>query len=160
MKTIKKLLAVLAILVASVTATAQNTSSSVFEKPSFDDFANEKGVTSVYISKLMMKTLGGLTMGDQRIAAIAKDLNSIEIITCENKDLFDKINNKVKNVVSDNNLEILAKVNDEGENVGIYGYVEGEIVTYILMTIDDKDELVILSMSGQIPLDKVAELAQ
>ena len=160
MKTIKKLLAVLAILVASVAATAQNTSSSVFEKPSFDDLANEKGVTSIYISKLMMKTLGGLTMGDQRISAIAQDLNSIEIISCKNKDLFDKVNNKVKNVVSDNNLEILAKVNDEGENVGIYGYVEGETVTYILMTVDNKNELVLLSMSGQIPLDKVAELTQ
>ena len=74
--------------------------------------------------------------------------------------MFDKVNNKVKNVVSDNNLEILAKVNDEGENVGIYGYVEGETVTYILMTVDNKNELVLLSMSGQIPLDKVAELTQ
>ena len=72
MKTIKTLLAVLAILVASVAATAQNTSSSVFEKPSFDDLANEKGVTSIYISKLMMKTLGGLTMAINVSALLLK----------------------------------------------------------------------------------------
>lgn len=160
MKAMKYLLVAFAILVASTFSTAQNSSSNVFEAPSFDDISKCKGVTSIYISKLMMKTMGGLALGDQRISAIAQDLNSIEIISCENNEMFDAINNKVENIISDNKLEILAKVNDEGEKVSIYGYVEGENVTYLLMTVDDNDELVLISMSGKIPLDKVSELTQ
>lgn len=126
--------------------------------PSFEAISNYKGVTSVYISSAMLKTFGTSIIGDPHISAIAGNLSSIEIINCENKKFLYTIRNYVKKVAETYNLETLARINDEGEKVSIYGYSTGEKITYLLMSIDDDKEITIISMSGDIPLDKIGEL--
>lgn len=126
--------------------------------PSFEAISNYKGVTSVYISNAMLKTFGTSMIGDVGIRSIAGDLNSIEIIECENKKFLYTIRNYVKKIAETYNLETLARINDEGEKVSIYGYSTGEKITYLLMSVDNDKEITIISMSGDVPLDKVGEL--
>ena len=126
--------------------------------PSFEAISNYKGVTSVYISSAMLKNFGTSMIGDAGIRAIASNLNSIEIINCENKKFLYTIRNYVKKIAETYQLETLARINDDGEKVSIYGYSHGEKITYILMMVDDNDEMTVISMSGDIPLDKVGEL--
>ena len=126
--------------------------------PSFEPISNYKGVTSVYISSAMLKNFGTSMIGDAGIRAIASNLNSIEIINCENKKFLYTIRNYVKKIAETYQLETLARINDDGEKVSIYGYSHGEKITYILMMVDDNDEMTVISMSGDIPLDKVGEL--
>lgn len=126
--------------------------------PSFEAISNYKGVTSVYISSAMLKTFGTSMIGDPNISAIAGNLSSIEIIDCENKKFLYTIRNYVKKVAETYNLETLARINNEGEKVSIYGYSTGEKITYLLMSVDDDKKITIISMSGDIPLDKVGEL--
>ena len=97
---------------------------------------------------------------EPRIGAIAKDLDSIEIIVCEDKTSSQRINKRLSDLIPTLNLETLAKINDEDEKVNIYGYPQDDVFTYLLMTVDDGDELIILSMSGNISIEKVAELTQ
>ena len=106
----------------------------------------------------MLKHFGTSMIGDPSISAIAGNLNSIEIIDCENKKFLYTIRNYVKKVAESYNLETLARINDEGEKVSIYGYSNGEKFTYILMSVDDDKDITIISMSGDIPLDKVGDL--
>lgn len=133
---------------------------SIAEKfpPSFEAISNDKGVTSVYISSAMLKNFGTSMIGNSSIRAIAGNLNSIEIIECENKKFLYTIRNYVKKIADSYNLETLARINDEGEKVSIYGFSSGEKITYLLMSVDDDKEITIISMSGDIPLDKVGEL--
>lgn len=133
---------------------------SIAEKfpPSFEAISNYKGVTSVYISSAMLKNFGTGMIGNPRIRAIAGNLNSIEIIECENKKFLYTIRNYVKKIADSYNLETLARINEEGEKVSIYGYSTDGKITYLLMSVDDNDEITIISMSGDIPLDKVGEL--
>lgn len=126
--------------------------------PTFEPISNYKGVTSVYISSAMLKNFGTSMIGDPSISAIAGNLSSIEIIDCENKKFLYTIRNYVKKIAETYNLETLARINDEGEKVSIYGYSTGGKITYLLMSVDDNDEITIISMSGDIPLDKVGEL--
>lgn len=126
--------------------------------PSFEQISNFKGVTSVYISSAMLKNFGAGMIGDPHISAIAGNLNSIEIINCENKKYSYTIRNYVKKIAETYQLETLARINNDGEKVSIYGYYNGEKVTYILMLVDNKDDMTVISMSGDIPLDKVGEL--
>lgn len=126
--------------------------------PTFEAISNFKGVTSVYISKAMLKTFGPGMIGDPQISAIAGNLNSIEIINCENKKFFYTISNYITKIVESYNLETLARINDDGEKVSIFSYSTGEKINYLLMLVDDKDEMTVISMSGDIPLDKVGEL--
>lgn len=106
----------------------------------------------------MLKTFGTSMIGDPNISAIAGNLSSIEIIDCENKKFLYTIRNYVKKVAETYNLETLARINNEGEKVSIYGYSTGEKITYLLMSVDDDKKITIISMSGDIPLDKVGEL--
>lgn len=133
---------------------------SIAEKfpPSFEAISNYKGVTSVYISSAMLKNFGTSMIGNPGIRAIAGNLSSIEIIECENKKFLYTIRNYVKKIADSYNLETLARINEEGEKVSIYGYSTGEKITYLLMSVDDNEEITIISMSGDIPLDKVGEL--
>lgn len=133
---------------------------SIAEKfpPSFEAISNYKGVTSVYISSAMLKNFGTSMIGNPGIRAIAGNLNSVEIIECENKKFLYTIRNYVKKIASSYNLETLARINEEGEKVTIYGYSTNGKITYLLMSVDDDDEITIISMSGDIPLDKVGDL--
>lgn len=133
---------------------------SIAEKfpPSFEAISNYKGVTSVYISSAMLKNFGTSMIGNPGIRAIADNLNSVEIIECENKKFLYTIRNYVKKIASSYNLETLARINEEGEKVTIYGYSTNGKMTYLLMSVDDDDEITIISMSGDIPLDKVGDL--
>lgn len=133
---------------------------SIAEKfpPSFEAISNYKGVTSVYISSAMLKNFGTSMIGNPGIRAIAGNLNSVEIIECENKKFLYTIRNYVKKIASSYNLETLARINEEGEKVTIYGYSTDGKMTYLLMSVDDDDEITIISMSGDIPLDKVGDL--
>lgn len=133
---------------------------SIAEKfpPSFEAISNYKGVTSVYISSAMLKNFGTSMIGNPDIRAIAGNLNSVEIIECENKKFLYTIRNYVKKIASSYNLETLARINEEGKKVTIYGYSTNGKMTYLLMSVDDDDEITIISMSGDIPLDKVGEL--
>lgn len=126
--------------------------------PTFEAISNFKGVTSVYISKAMLKTFGPGMIGDPKISAIAGNLNSIEIINCENKKFFYTISNYITKIVESYNLETLARINDDGEKVSIFSHSTNDKIDYLLMLVDDKDELTVISMSGEIPLDKVGEL--
>lgn len=126
--------------------------------PTFEAISNFKGVTSVYISKAMLKNFGTGMIGDPHISAIASNLNSIEIINCENKKFFYTIKNYISKIVESYNLETLARINDDGEKVTIYSFSNGEKINYVLMMVDDNDEITVISMSGDIPLDKVGEL--
>lgn len=133
---------------------------SIAEKfpPSFEAISNYKGVTSVYISSAMLKNFGTSMIGNPGIRAIAGNLNSVEIIECENKKFLYTIRNYVKKIASSYNLETLARINEEGEKVTIYGYSTNGKMTYLLMSVDDDDEITIISMSGDIPLDNVGDL--
>ncbi len=135
---------------------------SIAEKfpPSFEAISNYKGVTSVYISSAMLKNFGTSMIGNPGIRAIAGNLNSVEIIVCENKKFLYSIRNYVKKIASSYNLETLARINEEGEKVSIYGYSTNGKITYLLMSVDEDEdnEITIISMSGDIPLDKVGEL--
>ena len=133
---------------------------SIAEKfpPSFEAISNYKGVTSVYISSAMLKNFGTSMIGNPGIRAIAGNLNSVEIIECENKKFLYTIRNYVKKIASSYNLETLARINEEGKKVTIYGYSTNGKMTYLLMSVDDDDEITIISMSGDIPLDKVGDL--
>ena len=161
MKSIKYIIISLAIAITSFSSIAQTSSTEKFQKPSFDEISKFQGVTSIYLSKFMLKMAGNTAFNfEPRIGAIAKDLDSIEIIVCEDKTSSHRINKRLSDLIPTLNLETLAKINDEDEKVNIYGYPHDDVFTYLLMTVDDGDELIILSMSGNISIEKVAELTQ
>ena len=161
MKTIKLFIATLTIAITSLVSYSQESSVSSFQEPSFDEISKYDGVTSIYLSKLMLNVANSMATDiDPRINSIVKDLNSIEIIVSKDKSSSLRIEEYVSEITKSLNLETLARVNDENEKINIYGLPDGNMITYLLMCVDDGNKYMILSMSGNIPIEKVAELAQ
>lgn len=126
-----------------------------------NEISEMDGVTSVYISKAMLSLFGG-GVGKQisgvNIADIAGSLNSINIIEIEDKVAMDKAKNIINRIINAKQLELLTRIKDEEDNVNIYASVQGNITKYLLMVTDSQDQLVLIYLEGDIPLDKIAKL--
>lgn len=125
--------------------------------------SNMDGVTSVYISKTMLSMFGsnvctnvpGVEMSD-----IVSSLNSIEILNVEERDVIVKVKSLIDKLPTDKTLEVLAKIKDDGEVVTIYGKPNGVSLSHLVLVVEESDELVIIYMTGDIPLDKISTLSK
>ena len=150
MKTIRYILLMLTLFIGTASATAQS--------EIIDEIADMKGVTSVYISKAMLSSISPSMLGDKRIASIAHQLTSIYIINIEGKEARANATQKIKQFRQYPGLEILTKIKEDNENVTIYGKQEAEKITYVLMVVEERNEISIIAMTGNISLDNIRAL--
>lgn len=155
MKTIYRnlIIIVVAIFATNLTANAQSLS--------LEEASNIKGVTSVYVSKMMLSQIGDSKLvGDVSIEAIASYLNSVEVVIAEEKNCADKLRQVTNKLSKFPGVELLTKIKEDDENVTIYGKMNGNIYEAVLLVIDDGDDLIVILITGNIPLDKIAELTK
>ncbi|MBQ4344414.1 MAG: DUF4252 domain-containing protein [Muribaculaceae bacterium] len=155
MKTIYRnlIIIVVAIFATNFTANAQSLS---LEKAS-----NIKGVTSVYISKMMLSQIGeSKLVGGVNIEDIASYLNSVEIVIAEDKNCAKELRQETNKLSKLPGVELLTKIKDDDENVTIYGKMKGNIYEAVLLIVDDGEDLIVILITGNIPLDKIAELTK
>lgn len=53
----------------------------------FSLYEEMDGVTTINISKHMLRSMGGLAMGKKKLGNVAQQLSSLQILTCENPKL-------------------------------------------------------------------------
>lgn len=155
MKTIYRnlIIIVVAIFATNLTANAQSLS--------LEEASNIKGVTSVYVSKMMLSQIGDSKLvGGVSIENIASYLNSVEIVIAEDKNCADKLRQITNKLSKHPGVELLTKIKEDGENVVIYGKMNGNIYEAILLMVDDGEDLVVILVTGNIPLDKITELTK
>ncbi len=154
MKNIIKLTVIaIAILVSSVSTSAQT--------GTLEKLLKIDGVTSVYISKAMLSIIGANNLNlDDNISAIANDLNSIEIYNIENKKAIEQSRPIIAKLSSTPGLEILTRINEDKESTIIYGKQTNKVFSQILIVVDETDEISIINLTGNIPLDKISELTK
>ncbi len=154
MKNIIKLTVIaIAILTSSVSISAQI--------GTLENLLKIDGVTSVYISKAMLSIIGANNLNlDDNISAIANDLNSIEIYNIENKKAIEQSRPIIAKLSSTPGLEILTRINEDNESTIIYGKQTNKVFSQILIVVDESDEISIINLTGNIPLDKISELTK
>ncbi len=151
---IRSIFTAIVIIASGLSASAQ--ASEIINKISDMD-----NVTSVYISKAMLSLMGNSKLDDTGlpIGEIAADLKSIEIISIEDKNAIAKTKALIAKIADDPKFEIFTKVKDPDENIVIYGKTTGKIVSELLLVVEEKDEINIIYMTGDVPLDKIAKIA-
>lgn len=150
--TVRKIVIVALALFASLAVKAQSLS--------LEEASNIKGVTSVYVSKMMLSQMGSMNLGDARIDAIASYLTSVEIVIAEDKVCADKLRQATNKLTKTPGVEVLTKIKEDDENVAIYGKMNGNVYEAVLLITDDEEDLVVILVTGKIPLDKIAELTK
>lgn len=164
----KKIILIIAIAIVPFLGNAQ---SSVFDK-----FDGNDEVTTIAVSKKMfqlMAKFGGGSEEAQEYADMVENLDGLKVFTTENKSTAASMQSTVKSYLKSSKLEELFRVDDKDANVRIY-VREGrndDHVKELLMFVngigkhfdgDDerKAEAVILSLTGDIDLNKIAELTE
>ncbi|MCM1316933.1 MAG: DUF4252 domain-containing protein [Bacteroides sp.] len=133
-------------------------------KKQFADIASNDDVTSVYISKAMLKmagSVGGDLSDDINVKALIKDLDSIEILTCENASKVNKIAPAIEQRIAALKADVLMEANEDNENVIIYGTPdpqnENKISNLIIYT-RESGELNLVVLSGTIDMAQVSSM--
>lgn len=133
-------------------------------KKQFADIASNDDVTSVYISKTMLKmagSVGGDLSDDINVKALIKDLDSIEILTCENASKVKKIAPVIEQCIAALKADVLMDANEDNENVIIYGTPdpqnENKISNLIIYT-RESGELNLVVLSGTIDMAQVSSM--
>jgi len=165
----KKIIVLIAVTLLSYGAYAQN---SIFDK-----FEEMDDVSSVIVNKeafrMLAKFKGGGEEG-QEYFDMVKGLSSFRVFSTENQSIASEMNTIVSKYLKSSKLIELMRVKDEESNVKIYvrqGKDEDH-VSELLMFVSGagkytnnsdspiKAESVILSLTGEIDLNKISELTE
>lgn len=158
MKTITSLLVALLAMVFSTSCSAQK---------QFADIASNKDVSSVYVGKAMLKMAQSVITTDMTdgidIKSLIKDLNSIEILSCDNGSVVKKIASDVEKRIVTLNANVLLETNEDNESVVIYGTPdpkdENKISNLIIYS-REPSELNLVVLNGSIDMAAVASLIE
>lgn len=134
----------------SISCAAQKTLSEV---------SNIKGVTSIYIGKMMLKMAGSsIDFGsDQEAVDIGKlvnDLTSIEIVQCDGNSM-EKAEKVCKKILSKLPLEVVTEVSKDDQKVEISGVFnkDGKTMSMLLIAVEESSELVYIILKGKISIE-------
>lgn len=123
----------------------------------FDKYAEMDGVTSVYITKSMLSLFpqGQTNVNGVNIGNIASRLDNIQILSSDKPDIVAKLRKETADINSRNGYEELMRIREDGEKTTIYFRdKKHEKKEFVLLT-DEKDELTIISIVGDLTLQEI-----
>lgn len=136
----------------------------------FDKFEEMDDVTTVVITKeafKMASKFGGSSAEAKEYVDMVKDLNNLKVFTTESSAISKQMNDVVASYLKSSKLTQLMRVKDKDANVKIYikqGKDENH-VSELLMFVSDmqnkgNQEAVILSLTGDIDLNKISKITE
>ncbi|MDE5568289.1 MAG: DUF4252 domain-containing protein [Muribaculaceae bacterium] len=136
------------------------TQSCIAQSKVFKEAASVEGVTSVYISPMLLKLGGGSKDLGHGLDDAVKELKSFEVITTEEecKDIK-KVADICRKKIAQMGCEILMEVNEDNDKVKIYASVpEGsEYADQLIIEVDEPKEYTVIYVKGKIDLAKVVK---
>ena len=120
----------------------------------FEKFADRQGVTSVYISKKMFGLMKNIDTGDVNLNNLSGKINSLQLLSCENREVAAEIRKETAHIRQNNGYEELMRIKDEGDRIVIY-VKEGKKENEYVLVIDDADEFTLIQLNGQLTLEEL-----
>ncbi len=168
-KTMKKIILIIAVVALSFNSYAQ---SSIFDK-----FEDMDGVSSVIVNqeafKMLARFKGGGDEGQEYLEMV-QNLNSFKVFTTDNLEIASEMTAVMDKYLKSSKLTELMRVKDEDTNVKIFVRAgkDDDHVSELLMFVNGvgkymkdsdspiKAETVILSLTGDIDLNKISKLTE
>jgi uncharacterized protein YgfB (UPF0149 family) len=165
----KKIILSIVVVLISLTTYAQTSM--------FDKFEDMNGVSSVIVNKEAFKMLAKFKGGGeegQEYLEMVQNLNSFKVFTTENAQVATQMTDAMNTYLSSAKLTELMRVKDDETNVKIYIRQGKDVdhVSELLMFVNGagkytkdsgspiKAETVILSLTGDIDLNKISKLTE
>ena len=123
----------------------------------FDKYAEMDGVTSVYITKSMLRLFpkGQTNVNGVNIGNIASRLDNIQILSADEQPVVDKLRKETSHINTRNGYEELMRVREDGEKTTIYFKDSKKDKKEFVLLQDAKDEFTIISIVGDLTLQEI-----
>ena len=150
----KRIFALFAALLLTVTAFAQN-GKSIYQK-----YSEAENVSAVYISPAMFRLIGkipNIEVDDNSVnlSPLIRSLSGMYIINSENRSINASLRSDVERFIKTGSYELLMEAKNDGEVVQMYTMGTEKTVTGFVMLAVDGEEVTFISLDGQMPRDEV-----
>jgi hypothetical protein len=146
----KRIIVILAALLLSISAFAQN-GKSIYQK-----YSDADGVTAVYISPAMFRLIGSipdLEVGEDKVnvSALIQALSGFYVLSSENPDINGKLRTEVERFINNGKYEMLMEVKESGETVRMYTMGNERTVEGFVMLAAEAAEVTFICLDGSMP---------
>ena len=146
----KRIIVILAALLLSISAFAQN-GKSIYQK-----YSDADGVTAVYISPAMFRLIGtipDLEVGDDKvnISPLIQALTGFYVLNSENPDVNGKLRADAERFINNGKYELLMEVKESGETVRMYTMGNERTINGFAMLAAEAAEVTFISLDGEMP---------
>ena len=126
----------------------------------FDKYAEMDGVSSVYITKSMLKMFPDMSgkINGVNVGSIANRLDNIQILSCEEAGIIEQLRKETKNINTKNGYEELMRIREDGNKTTIYFKEKKKGNSEFVLITDAKDEFTIISIMGNITLQEMQKM--
>ena len=113
-----------------------------------------------------MEGVTAMTINKQMIAMFAGEnadfdfVDEIQILLCEDAGVASNIVKDAKKAVKKSKIEELVSANDDGTTFTIYTKGENDIITNIVIVIENEDPSGFIVITGDIPQEKISEIVK
>ena len=116
---------------------------------------HDTNVEHITIPKFLMR----LSADDKEARQIIKFMRSLKIFQMEGlKDNRYAVNAELKNALENDGFESMLNVSESDENINIYVLQDRRYIRKVLITIDSKEELLVLQTKTKISFDKLSAM--
>jgi len=153
----KNITFIIAVLSMPLLGLAQN-SNDIFKK-----FKGKEDVTTVSVSKYMFSLFSDVETGDkdsQEFLDLVQTLDGMKILTTENSSMAKEIIKSVQKHMDNSGFNELMTVEENGKDVVFKIKEEGKKVSELIMLVNEGDQVVFMSITGNIDLKKISQLSK
>lgn len=122
----------------------------------FERLSDHKDITTVYISKSLLKMMPDINAGGANIKGLAGKLEQLEIYNSEeSKEAAKLMKQEIAGLLKSKKYEILMKVKEKDNTVTFYVYKEKDRIKDLIMFVDQKEECSIIRIKGNFSAEDV-----
>lgn len=126
----------------------------------FDHYSNTDGVTSVFISKSLLRMMPDIKTEGVEVKEIADKLESIRILTTEDKSMAAKLREDATKNLRLKGYEELLRVNEGDEKTGIFMKTGEKNVNEYLIINQETDEFNAILITGRITPSDIQKMVK
>lgn len=131
------------------------------QKSMFDRLSDQKDITTVYISKSLLRLMPDIDTGGADIKGLAGKLEQMEIYSSNsNKDAAKIIRNEVAGMVKSRTYETLMKIKDPGSDITFYAFKEKDKIKDLVMFVDQPEECTIIRIMGNFTTEDIQKVME
>lgn len=158
-KIMNKIVLTITCLVFSIFSYAQEVKKIETMKDIYDVHSRMKDVKSVYVSPAMFKMLGKLpeVVDDIDISPAVSSLSGMYML--ETSKFANSISSSVDSVAAKQNYSLLLSINDEEDRIKVYAISNGDIVTNLVVFIEEEKSCNFVYVEANISMDALISIA-